>query len=44
VDTIVEVAEENKISSPALIVFGEVVSLHPGFQPIKEFYDIIAAE
>jgi len=44
VDTIVEIAEENKIASPALIVFGEVVSLHPKFQPIKEFYDIIAAE
>lgn len=44
VDTIVEVAEENKISSPALIVFGDVVSLHPKFQPIREFYDIIAQE
>jgi len=44
VDTIVEIVEENKITSPALIVFGEVVSLHPKFQPIKEFYDIIAEE
>ncbi|WP_428331145.1 uroporphyrinogen-III C-methyltransferase [Mucilaginibacter sp.] len=44
VDTIVEVVEEKKITSPALIVFGEVVSLHPHFQPIKEFYDIIAQE
>jgi uroporphyrin-III C-methyltransferase len=44
VDTIVEVVEENKITSPALIVFGEVVSLHPKFQPIREFYDIIAEE
>jgi len=44
VDTIVEIVEENKITSPALIVFGEVVSLHPKFQPIKEFYDIIAQE
>jgi len=44
VDTIVEVVEENKITSPALIVFGEVVSLHPKFQPIREFYDIVAAE
>jgi len=42
VDTIAELAEENKISSPALIVFGEVVALHPLFQPIKEFYDIVA--
>jgi uroporphyrin-III C-methyltransferase len=42
VDTIVEVVEEKKISSPALIIFGEVVSLHPAFQSIKEFYDIVA--
>ncbi len=44
VDTIVEVVQENKITSPALIVFGEVVSLHPKFQPIREFYETIAAE
>lgn len=44
VNTIVEVAEENKITSPALIVFGDVVSLHPKFQPIREFYDIVAQE
>ncbi|MDP9047023.1 MAG: uroporphyrinogen-III C-methyltransferase [Bacteroidota bacterium] len=42
VDTIVELAMENNITSPAVIVFGEVVSLHPDFQPIKEFYDIVA--
>ncbi|HWZ14260.1 MAG TPA: uroporphyrinogen-III C-methyltransferase [Mucilaginibacter sp.] len=42
VDTIVELAEENKITSPAIIVLGEVVSLHPKFQPMKEFYDIVA--
>ncbi|HEY8927907.1 MAG TPA: uroporphyrinogen-III C-methyltransferase [Mucilaginibacter sp.] len=44
VDTIAEVVEEKKISSPALIVFGEVVSLHPDFASIKEFYDIVAQE
>jgi len=44
IDTIVELAEEKKIKSPALIVIGEVVSLHPMFQPIREFYDIIAQE
>ncbi|MDB5138017.1 MAG: cobA [Mucilaginibacter sp.] len=44
IDTIVEIVEEKKISSPALIVIGEVVSLHPTFQPIREFYDIIAQE
>jgi uroporphyrin-III C-methyltransferase len=44
IDTIVEIVVEKKISSPALIVIGEVVSLHPTFQPIREFYDIIAQE
>src|ERR1700712_1056481 len=44
INTIVEIVEEKKIKSPALIVIGEVVSLHPLFQPIKEFYDIIAQE
>src|ERR1700761_637433 len=44
IDTITELVEEKQISSPALIVIGEVVSLHPSFQPIKEFYDIIAQE
>ncbi|GAC1302488.1 MAG: uroporphyrinogen-III C-methyltransferase [Mucilaginibacter sp.] len=42
VDTIVELAGENKITSPAIIILGEVVSLHPKFQPMKEFYDIAA--
>ncbi|AMR32693.1 uroporphyrin-III methyltransferase [Mucilaginibacter sp. PAMC 26640] len=42
--TIAEVAKDARITSPALIVFGEVVSLHAKFQPIKEFYDIIAQE
>ncbi|MFI5138701.1 MAG: uroporphyrinogen-III C-methyltransferase [Sphingobacteriales bacterium] len=42
VDTIVELVEEKKISSPALIILGEVVSLHPDFQSIKEFYAIVA--
>jgi len=44
VDTIVEVVQESKITSPALMVFGDVVSLHPKFQPIREFYETIAAE
>jgi len=42
IKTIVEQVEEKKISSPALIVIGEVVSLHPSFQSIKKFYDIVA--
>ena len=44
VDTIVKLAQERKISSPAMMVFGKVVSLHPEFQPIKDFYDALAAE
>lgn len=44
IDTIVELVEEKQITSPALIVIGEVVSLHSTFQPIKEFYDIVATE
>lgn len=40
IDTIVEIVEEKQITSPAVIIIGEVVSLHPLFQPIKEFYDI----
>ena len=44
IDTIVEIVEGKKITSPALIVIGEVVSLHPEFQPIREFYDIISQE
>ena len=42
VDTIVDTVEESKISSPAIIVLGEVVSLHPKFQLIKEVYDVVA--
>ncbi|HVS93893.1 MAG TPA: uroporphyrinogen-III C-methyltransferase [Mucilaginibacter sp.] len=44
IDTIVEVVQDKKIMSPALIVIGEVVSLHPSFQPIREFYEIIGQE
>ncbi|HEY0246270.1 MAG TPA: uroporphyrinogen-III C-methyltransferase [Mucilaginibacter sp.] len=44
VDNIVEVVKENNISSPALLVFGEVVSLHPQFQSISEFNDAIVSK
>jgi len=40
IDTIVEIVEEKQITSPAIIIIGEVVSLHPLYQPIKEFYDV----
>lgn len=44
VDTIVEVVEEKGIEAPALLVFGEVVSLHPSFQPIREFFNALKEE
>jgi uroporphyrin-III C-methyltransferase len=44
VETIVELVEEKGIAAPAILVFGEVVSLHPSFQPIREFYKALAEE
>lgn len=44
VDTIVEAVAEKRIQAPALLIFGEVVSLHPSFQPIKDFYAALQAE
>lgn len=44
VDTIVEVVEEKGIEAPALLVFGQVVSLHPSFQPIRDFYEALKEE
>ncbi|MES2062041.1 MAG: uroporphyrinogen-III C-methyltransferase [Bacteroidota bacterium] len=41
-DTIAELAAEQGITSPALIVFGEVVSLHPKFELVKQVYDVVA--
>ncbi|MEJ7778497.1 MAG: uroporphyrinogen-III C-methyltransferase [Daejeonella sp.] len=37
--TIAEAAADQKIDSPALIIFGEVVGLHALYQPIKAFYE-----
>jgi uroporphyrin-III C-methyltransferase len=44
VDNIIEVVKENNITSPALLVFGEVVSLHPQFQSMREFNDAIVSK
>ncbi|RYF99066.1 MAG: uroporphyrinogen-III C-methyltransferase, partial [Chitinophagaceae bacterium] len=44
VDTIVEVVEEKEIEAPALLIFGEVVSLHPSFLPIRDFYKALKEE
>lgn len=42
VDTIAELIEDHKITSPALLVFGNVVSLHPSFARIRDFYHVLA--
>jgi uroporphyrin-III C-methyltransferase len=44
VDTIEELVAEKSIKAPALLIFGEVVSLHPSFQPIKDFYSALQEE
>jgi uroporphyrin-III C-methyltransferase len=44
VDTIAEIVEDKKITAPALLVFGEVVSLHPKFQSIKDFQNLLVQE
>jgi uroporphyrin-III C-methyltransferase len=44
VDTIEELVLEKGVKAPALLIFGEVVSLHPSFQPIKDFYRVLKEE
>lgn len=44
VDTIEEVVLEKGVKAPALLIFGEVVSLHPSFQPIRDFYNALKEE
>lgn len=44
VDTIEELIDEKKLSSPSILVFGEVVSLHPKFDAIHQFYAALNAE
>jgi uroporphyrin-III C-methyltransferase len=44
VDNIVELIKEKSITSPALLIFGEVVSLHPLFQSTREFHDAIVSK
>ncbi len=44
VNTIVDLVAEKGIKAPALLIFGEVVSLHPSFQPIKDFYRALQEE
>jgi uroporphyrin-III C-methyltransferase len=42
VDNIVEVVKENNISSPAIIILGKVVGLHPLFQSQEKSNDVVA--
>jgi uroporphyrin-III C-methyltransferase len=42
VDTIVALVAEQGITSPALIVLGEVVALHPTFKLVEKAYDVVA--
>jgi uroporphyrin-III C-methyltransferase len=44
VDTIEELVIDHHIASPALLVFGDVVSLHPSFHRIRDFYQTLAGE
>jgi uroporphyrin-III C-methyltransferase len=39
IDTIVEQVKENNITAPAIIIIGEVVSLHPLFQSSSNLHD-----
>ncbi|MEE1944837.1 uroporphyrinogen-III C-methyltransferase [Pedobacter sp. KR3-3] len=42
VNTIVDTVKKEKIEAPALLVFGEVVSLHPAFKTLIQSYANIA--
>ncbi|MDB5157715.1 MAG: uroporphyrinogen-III C-methyltransferase [Mucilaginibacter sp.] len=44
VDNIVEIVKDNGIKAPAIIILGEVVSLHPSFQTCKNLYDAVACK
>ncbi|MBB6501402.1 uroporphyrinogen-III C-methyltransferase [Pedobacter cryoconitis] len=44
VETIAELIEDHKVASPALLVFGDVVSLHPSFARIRDFYHVLSGE
>ncbi len=42
VNTIVDIVKKEKIEAPALLVFGEVVALHPAFKTLIQSYANIA--
>jgi uroporphyrin-III C-methyltransferase len=41
VNNIVEIVKENEITSPAIIILGEVVALHPSFQARRKLNDAV---
>lgn len=44
VDTLAQLAREHHIKAPALIIFGQVVSLHPQFASVQELDPIISQQ
>ncbi|RZL30524.1 MAG: uroporphyrinogen-III C-methyltransferase, partial [Pedobacter sp.] len=42
VNSILEIARKEKIQAPALLIFGEVVSLHPSFKTLIKQYAAIS--
>jgi uroporphyrin-III C-methyltransferase len=44
VETIAELVTDHGISSPSILVFGDVVSLHPAFDRIRDFYQVLSEQ
>lgn len=44
VETIAELVADHHICSPAILVFGDVVSLHPSFDRIRDFYHVLSEQ
>jgi uroporphyrin-III C-methyltransferase len=44
VETISELVTDHGISSPSILVFGDVVSLHPAFDRIRDFYQVLSEQ
>jgi len=44
VETIAELVADHRIGSPAILVFGDVVSLHPSFDRIRDFYHVLSEQ
>jgi uroporphyrin-III C-methyltransferase len=42
IDSIQQIAEERQIGTPAVIVIGEVVSLHEVYHSVKESYELVS--